>query len=229
MSLSLDLRFTDPAAPLFINVEGDNTETLFVISTSQVHGAIAGAPSQHYHTSSNESKKRVREETPAEPRNKKPMKVVQRVDPRVSSVSLSPGPDLRQRSITPQACFQTSQQEMPPPSFIPPHPPPFPQIVAKEPLFLPSSSQLSVIDEAILRSTGLGVENMDVDELTDMLEGEGEEVAFDFVSQDPNYHKFLERPGHGEEEDSPDSFELVDDIAEIPPTQALGEPRVSRL
>ncbi|TFY53994.1 hypothetical protein EVG20_g9883, partial [Dentipellis fragilis] len=38
MSLSLDLRFTDPAAPLFIDVEGDSIESLFVISTSQVPG-----------------------------------------------------------------------------------------------------------------------------------------------------------------------------------------------
>lgn len=36
MTLPIDLRFTDPASPLFIDVEGDNSETLFVISTSQV-------------------------------------------------------------------------------------------------------------------------------------------------------------------------------------------------
>ncbi|THG99804.1 hypothetical protein EW026_g2608 [Hermanssonia centrifuga] len=32
------MRFTDPASPLFIDVEGDLSETLFVISTSQVAG-----------------------------------------------------------------------------------------------------------------------------------------------------------------------------------------------
>ncbi|KZP11597.1 hypothetical protein FIBSPDRAFT_756546 [Athelia psychrophila] len=36
MTLALDMRFTDPASPLFIDVEGDNSETLFIISTSQV-------------------------------------------------------------------------------------------------------------------------------------------------------------------------------------------------
>lgn len=65
MSLSLDLRFTDPAAPLYIDVEGDSLEALFVISTSQVHGAVTGAPSQLYQPPS-ANKKREREEAPAE-------------------------------------------------------------------------------------------------------------------------------------------------------------------
>ncbi|KAG6336035.1 hypothetical protein ID866_3051 [Astraeus odoratus] len=39
MGLALDLRFTDPAAPLFIVVEGDESESLFVISTSQMQNA----------------------------------------------------------------------------------------------------------------------------------------------------------------------------------------------
>ena len=41
MNLSLVLRFTDPATPLYIGIDGENDsgETLFVISTSQVHGA----------------------------------------------------------------------------------------------------------------------------------------------------------------------------------------------
>ncbi|KAA1469006.1 hypothetical protein DENSPDRAFT_552806 [Dentipellis sp. KUC8613] len=43
MSLSLDLRFTDPAAPLFIDVEGDSIESLFVVSTSHAPGANANA------------------------------------------------------------------------------------------------------------------------------------------------------------------------------------------
>ncbi|KAI6002707.1 Rad9-domain-containing protein [Pisolithus albus] len=37
----LELRFTDPAAPLFIGVEGDESECLFVISTSQIQGTLA--------------------------------------------------------------------------------------------------------------------------------------------------------------------------------------------
>lgn len=40
----MDLRFTDPAAPLFIGVEGDESEYLFVISTSQIRGSTNTHP-----------------------------------------------------------------------------------------------------------------------------------------------------------------------------------------
>ncbi|KAF9010669.1 Rad9-domain-containing protein [Cyathus striatus] len=133
MSLSLDLRFTDPAAPLFIDVEGDSSDILFVISTSQVQGA----PVTHN-------------------------------PPRSHS----------------------TQNDMQPP----------------EPLFLPSS-QLSVEDETILRETGLGVEAMDFYELSNMLEGEGEEVAFDSTQRQSSGYQ-----------DNPDSFELVEE-AEFAATQ----------
>ncbi|KAJ7287580.1 hypothetical protein C8J57DRAFT_591326 [Mycena rebaudengoi] len=75
MSLTLDLRFTDPAAPLFIDVDGDNSDTLFVISTSQPPGIPASSQASVIR------KKREREETPRDfVRAKKPMKVVQRTD-----------------------------------------------------------------------------------------------------------------------------------------------------
>ncbi|KAL1670054.1 Rad9/Ddc1, partial [Schizophyllum commune] len=41
MGLPLDLHFTDPAAPLFIDIEGDCFDSLFVISTSTVPGSMA--------------------------------------------------------------------------------------------------------------------------------------------------------------------------------------------
>ena len=44
MGSVLDLRFTDPAAPLFIGVEGDESECLFVISTSQIQGSTNAHP-----------------------------------------------------------------------------------------------------------------------------------------------------------------------------------------
>lgn len=45
-ALTLDMRLTEPAAPLFIDIDGDLSETLFVISTSQVreHDVPAGVP-----------------------------------------------------------------------------------------------------------------------------------------------------------------------------------------
>jgi cell cycle checkpoint control protein RAD9A len=49
-----------------------------------------------------------------------------------------------------------------------------------EPLFLPCS-QLSQAEIDVLKSTGLGIEEMNADEFADMLDGEGEEVDFGFV------------------------------------------------
>ena len=78
-------------------------------------------------------------------------------------------------------------------------------------LFLPSS-QMSAEGEELLRSTGLGIENMDEQELADMLEGEGEEVDFSYVSQPPRNFKKLDKNVHDEMQvDGPESFELVED------------------
>ena len=215
MSLSIDLRFTDPAAPLFIDVEGDNVETLFVISTSQVHGAASST--QRTNTQTTNTKKREREQSSNEtPRTKKPMKVVQPVDPdtysnRSHSVS-------RSNSHVPGS--------MPPPSFVPNRssyqvPPstgfgnnsgagPSKQ---KEPLFLPSS-QMSAADEEVLKSTGLGIETMNANELADLLDGEGEEVDFTYVSQVPSSQygeADTDQGGDYMQVDEPDSLELVED------------------
>ncbi|KAG1876073.1 Rad9/Ddc1 [Suillus tomentosus] len=46
MGLCLDLRFTDSVAPLFIDVESEESECLFVISTSQ-YGGSAAPPSSN--------------------------------------------------------------------------------------------------------------------------------------------------------------------------------------
>ena len=218
MTLPLDLRFTDPAAPLFIDIEGDATETLFVISTSQVQGAPTATQTNNGNPSSNPNlKKREREQSSSQtPRIKKSMKVVQPAG--------SEGLDIRSNS--------TSRSEsrvpgsMPPPSIIPGIN--FSQMPRShghnnndtsskskrknEPLFLPSS-QMSAADEELLRSTGLGIENMDAQELADMLEGEGEEVDFSYVSQPPKNFKKLDKNAlHDEMQvDGPESFELVED------------------
>ncbi|KAF7376107.1 hypothetical protein MSAN_00025500 [Mycena sanguinolenta] len=104
MSLALELRFTDPAAPLFIDVEDDNADTLFVISTSQVPGAPM--PSQ---ASTVNSRKREREETPRDfARIKKPMKAVQRTD--AASLAQADRAVSRSQSAMPQKA-----ESMPPP------------------------------------------------------------------------------------------------------------------
>ncbi|TFK44246.1 Rad9-domain-containing protein [Crucibulum laeve] len=211
MALTLDLRFTDPAAPLFIDIEGDCFESLFVISTSQVHGAPPPSTQTSYNPANN--RKRDREETPEMPRVKKPMKVVQPAAASPSLVNSGSHPQSRASSSMPppssllrSAFSQASRNAMPPP----PVPSNANQSLYKrpkdpEPLFLPSS-QLSAADEAILRETGLGIEDMGADELAYMLEGDGEEVAFDFSQRPP------ENSQGQEAMDEPDSLEIIDEV-----------------
>jgi len=214
MSLTLDLRFTDPAAPLFIDVEGDNLDSLFVISTSQVHGAISGAPTQHYQPSNN--RKRERQDSPTEVKNKKPMKAVQAVDRVVHPSHSLP-------RITPVAIRRSDQEAssggVPPPSD---------RGVSREPLFLPTSSQLSVAHEEAIRSSGLGVEHMDADELAQMLDGEGEEVAFDFSSQRPTneVHQSSQEQHTRDTTEYSDSFDLQIEEGDFEPTQASDNSRM---
>lgn len=167
MSVAMDLRFTDPSAPLFIDVEGDSCSSLFVTSTSQAPGATP-QPSQVLVN----HRKREREDTPAEGlRFKKPAKVVQPAavvprTPRSQSASGSMMPP-SQRSATSQ-----SHALEPPPA-----PDPSPSRKKQEPLFLPSS-QVSNPD------AGLDVElSMDSEELQAMAGGEDEDVSFASASQ----------------------------------------------
>lgn len=219
MALPLDLRFTDPAAPLFIDIEGDATETLFVISTSQVQGApTATQTNNNGNSSSNPNlKKREREQSSSQTsRIKKSMKVVQPADPEALNI----------RSSSTSRSGSRVPGSMPPPSIIPginssqmPRSQGYNNDTSSskverknEPLFLPSS-QMSAEGEELLRSTGLGIENMDEQELADMLEGEGEEVDFSYVSQPPKNFKKLDKNAlHDEMQvDGPESFELVED------------------
>lgn len=196
MSLGMELRFTDPAAPLFIDVEGDCSEALFVISTSQVSSAGASASS---HRRNVNAKKREREETPGKATKiKRPMRVVQAS---LAMERAQPNANPEPQSCAPSStvCQEFRQTDMPPPSSFSGHSSSMEK--AHEPLFLPSSSQLSAADEAVLRASGLEVGTMD--ELTEMLEGEGEEVVFGFTSQPPDLRQHCE--GNGEER-----FEIID-------------------
>ncbi|KAJ3512262.1 hypothetical protein NLJ89_g3623 [Agrocybe chaxingu] len=222
MSLCLDLRFTDPSAPLFIDIEGDSVETLFVISTSQVQGAPAGTQrTSSSQTANNKKRGRAPSAVGDTPRIKKPMKVVQPTDP-----------PLYKRSDTHSRSSSHIPGTMSPPSTIPNRP--FChasqalnnrtlsvnhesgsslQARDKLPLFLPSS-QTSTAEE-ILRSTGLGVEHMDADELADLLEGEGEEVDFS------QRHALRDYCSDSMQVDQPDSLELLEDTG-FDATQSSG-------
>ncbi|KAK1233647.1 hypothetical protein PQX77_003191 [Marasmius sp. AFHP31] len=213
-ALCLDLRFTTPAAPLFIDVEGDNFETLFVISTSQVQIS----PSQHGRHTPQPVKKRIREDTPGDVsgRFKKPMKVVQPTD-RVSMArdDVSLRSSMPPPSLLPE--IKKASSAVPPPldstavrvdvdnHFLidgqPSQPPP------QEPLFLPSSSQLTIMDENALRESGLGIENMSVDEFNAMMDDDGDEEI---------------GPAHADAE--AESLDLIEDDPGIAPTQGGSSP-----
>lgn len=128
--------------------------------------------------------------TPGSVVKKKPMKAAVRVEPMESPAAR------RERSV-PWSNRDTPTRgngSMPPPTAIPAwalsqnsqtsrssqrsilaHPLAGPS-KEKEPLFLPSS-QLSYVDEAAIRESGLGIENMDRDEFLAMMDDEGEEVG----------------------------------------------------
>ncbi|KAL0956314.1 hypothetical protein HGRIS_002467 [Hohenbuehelia grisea] len=212
MSLPLDLRFTDPTAPLYIDVEGDCTSGLCVISTSNVPGvpSTQHQPSPNPRTSNKTVNLKRRNESMEPGPSKKPMKAVHREENPATS---------RQASMRP------STSMLPPP--LPPSQPAFPARTVKEPLFLPSSSQLSVVDEEAIRQSGLGIEDMNAAELEAMLEGEGEEVAFDFASQrvaepEPNRGMDANRDHWDMAVDRQDSFELVEDM-DMAPTQSRNQ------
>ncbi|KAF5389375.1 hypothetical protein D9757_004265 [Collybiopsis confluens] len=193
--LGLDIRFTDPAEPLFIDVEGESFETLFVISTSQPPGMYVRTQQRNGRlASSGPLKKRLREDTPAgESRFKKPTKAVQPTTDRA---------DVTRDTNSPARSALSSRQSMPPPatpgirasqrhatpissglavdstSSLPPTPeqPDLETALApQQPLFLPGSSQLSILDEEELKESGLGIEHMTVDEFDEMMEGMEEE------------------------------------------------------
>jgi len=173
MEAVLDVRFTDSASALYVNVQSDSIESLFAMSTSRVPGAptpaAAAASGQSRSGGSSESaqdrvsRKRAREETAA--RHRTPAKVVERIAPPAFS---------RRSAGTPP----------PPPSL---HAPAWlgPSLPThrfrEEPLFLPGS-QMSAADKEALHASGLG--DMDVDEFNAMMEDEGEEVGRNL---DPSY------------------------------------------
>ncbi len=198
------MRFTDPANPLFIDVEGDLTTALFVIATSQVVGirarTLSVAPRATPHgfkreRDSDAPSERSVSAVPTSARKVKPMKAAVRGD-RASVVRDMQGGS-RASSVrgsmpppgTPAASAHGSMPPPPAPRSPPPLSPPQRDIEpGPEPLFFPGSQlslsqPLSQAAEAAIRGSGLGIENMSAAEFLDMLEGEGEEVNIVPASQ----------------------------------------------
>lgn len=217
MTLSLDMRFTETAAPLYIDVEGDCTQGLFVIATSQPPGVPIPTSQNSYRPMSN--RKRDREETPIDAQRPKRMtKIVSKVD---ADKAFRTTVQSRQSSHAPDS--------MPPPSLhgpgsfrstpVPFHqsslPPISKKVQEQEPLFLPSS-QLSVAENNFLKEAGLG-DIGTVEELNALLEGDGEEISFS-LSQGQKASTAETEDGM-RVDDTPESLELVEEM-DFGPTQA---------
>lgn len=267
---SVDLRFTDPAAPLFGRCESLDCEMLFIISTMQIRGedipgtAQRKASQRENATANGEAKKRAREDdtndahsqtrlrsqaqTQAQqPPNgtarsvvggnvdarRRPMKVVQRSDaPGATAASISASFAQRGSDNT-QANTQTRSQTQlegnthanlinrarvaDPPSHALNYRP-----NDNEPLFLPS--QHSVAADEALREAGLGLEEMNENEILEMLEGDGEEVGFNIVgSQFPQLqNKNTSRP-RGDENNMDDAYADMDVDADVVANQNIEE------
>ena len=164
MEAVLNVRFTDPAAPLYVNVQSDSIESLFAMSTSRVPGAPeppeATVPRQTRSAEPSGSvqgrrtNKRPTDETTM---RRTPAKVVQRVSPHA----------LARRTSGAQPSAPSHAPERHQPS----HPLRQPR---EEPLFLPGS-QMSAADKEALHASGLG--DMDADEFNAMMYDEGVEVG----------------------------------------------------
>ena len=176
MEAVLNVRFTDPAAALYVNVQSDSIESLFAMSTSRVPGAPeppdATVPRQTRSAEPSGSvqgrrtNKRPSDETTM--RRRTPAKVVQRVSPQALARRTSGAP--------PSAPSHAPARHQP--SHAMRHP-------REEPLFLPGS-QMSAADKEALHASGLG--DMDADEFNAMMEDEGEEVGLNLdpsLTDDP--------------------------------------------
>ncbi|KAJ3554908.1 hypothetical protein NP233_g12328 [Leucocoprinus birnbaumii] len=216
MTLSLDMHFTDALAPLFINVEGDCTQGLFVIATTQPPG-VPMPTSQNSYRPLSSHKKREREETPIDAhRLKRNMKIVQKVeidetDRNSRHSSRIPG------SMPPPSLPGPSSLRMPPSSVreLPQQLNPIGN--GREPLFLPSS-QLSVAENQFLKKAGLG-DIQTLEDLNALLEGDAEEVEFSH-SQLPSVSRSEQREDGTRVEKNPEDIDLPDEM-DFGPTQPV--------
>jgi cell cycle checkpoint control protein RAD9A len=217
MEAVLDVRFTEPASALYVNVQNDSIESLFAMSTSRVPGAptppTAVASGQPRTAGSSESvqdrvsHKRPREETAV--RHRTPAKVVERIAPPAftrGSAGTPPPPLHVPAQLEPSLPVHRSREEL---------------------LFLPGS-QMSAADKEALHVSGLG--DMDADEFNAMMEDEGEEVGRDLSLSDvpppppvppsPPPLRLGTNSGRAERRHNQGVNFSEDDIEEMGPTQS---------
>src|SRR6266576_568598 len=138
MNLSLVLRFTDPTAPLYIGIDGENdsAETLFVISTSQVHGAPSRQSNVVNDMAGNA--KREREERTVTPAPSK--KLIRAVQPAETPLRASSNrKETPSRALLPSFPVSQAHHDTQPNLYFDP-----PDAPEHQPLFLPSPPRATV-------------------------------------------------------------------------------------
>ncbi|KAG9008042.1 hypothetical protein FRB94_013807 [Tulasnella sp. JGI-2019a] len=200
LSLQLNLSFTEAAAPLCITIESDYHESLFVLATRQAPGASHEEDSAA--TAVGNGKKRGRELEDGSNQRKKSMKVVTvEPAPKQPSFKRPQPPAPKPPSQNPSASFREpgraeSQTMGAGPSNSLSSLGRNAVSLQRIPLFHPSSqtgsqqakietfAQLSQAEQEVIRGAGLGLEDMDPDELAAML-AEGDEDDFDMEIEPP--------------------------------------------
>ncbi|TBU60550.1 Rad9-domain-containing protein [Dichomitus squalens] len=240
--VSLNLRFTDPLEPLYISVDADYADTLFVIATSQIVSRSQQASQA--------------DPTPRNPRKRPLEEDRNHNQPQQRNVRIAEGA-LRERPRVPakpmKVVRKTDRQSMAREM----HPPPLPTAEPqpswakereKEPLFLPSSqiSHLPPASQAAIIESGLGIEHMTAEELAMMLDDDVDLDEFGGdadVDADTGGRSGGHDRGYADEDwrmedredfltgekgqGGTDSFELVDDEDfEMAPTQSDGGTKV---
>ncbi|KAI0704254.1 Rad9-domain-containing protein [Cytidiella melzeri] len=278
LGLNLIIRFLNPMSPIFIEIEGDLADTLFVVSTSQIIDPSNGnhpaqrpphpnrvvdnpkqQPNRHKREleqdtgdNDDDSLYQIRQHDHRDSRatsavsetlaRKRPVKAATRTDraslardlrePGPSTPNFMPPPSFVRNAAAPSS-FSVQRPTPPPPlpstSISRPLPrasvsPPAPKRTRGEPLFLPGS-QLSQAAETAIRESGLGIENMDAEELAAMLLEEGEEVEGSQAHHHGNSGGTADVSMRDQEEHEEEVDELAGDVDE---DEVMDEARAQR-
>ncbi|KAF9509646.1 hypothetical protein BS47DRAFT_1384310 [Hydnum rufescens UP504] len=201
LSLPLNILFTRSGEPLSVEIQADEEDALFIIATSQspfTTSSDDGGKRKRANNKNNLDANNTDTDSNSDARrNKKPARVVhvQRLETHnMTTTTKAKTRGSVQAETSPLVLIRPEDPSSPDHRPLVPRPTSFSgpnaQYQQEQPLFLepsqpapmprstlpPPLSQLSAADAAVIRDTGLGIEDMDCDEFAALMEDEGEEV-----------------------------------------------------
>ncbi|KAG8923465.1 hypothetical protein FRC00_006238, partial [Tulasnella sp. 408] len=209
LSLQLNLAFTDAGAPLAITIESDALEALFVVATKDMSGKGPATSNQQTTSAMSSSRKRAGQDDTEPQRKAKSMKVVAEAERQPNSSFRAPSsfassartrqpsiafePEVRPPSVPPSESSRAARSET-----VAGTEPTTPTPVrtdsrkSSRPLFHTASPsiagsqrnaetfhQLSQVDQAVFRASGLGLETMTPAEIAAMLDDDDMDMDVD--------------------------------------------------